>query len=314
MRVGVTGISSDLGRCLLPRLQEDPAVERVIAFDIAKPSETASRLEYVRVDLTRPGMEEELTARLREARLDALYHLAFVNSRVHGAAFAHELEVIGSMHVLAAAGAVRLPRLILPSLTALYGARPNGPAFLSEHAALAGCDGSRFITDRVEVERQVEAFAQAHPQTHVVVLRFAPMLGSRADNPITRLLRTRLIPSVLGFDPLWQVVHEDDAADALHRALHCAGRGAFNIASPEVLPFSALVRLSGGYSLPLPGPVLRATIRLLESLGVPSVPVPLLDFLTYNWVADLARATDQLGFVPRRSATRAATSLAGGPA
>ena len=84
---------------------------------------------------------------------------------------------------------------------------------------LAGCLGSRFVNDKVEVENQLAAFTSAHPETHVVVLRFAPIVGPTSDNPVTRWLRTRLVPTLLGFDPLWQVVHEDDAADALHAAL-----------------------------------------------------------------------------------------------
>ncbi len=312
LRVGLTGASSDLGRALLPRLQADARVERVIAFDVARPSEPVPKLEYVRVDLTRPGTEDDLRRELEEAKVDAFFHLAFVNSRVHGAAFAHELEVIGTMKVLAAAGAVRIARLVMPSLTVLYGARPNAPAMLREPHPLQGCLGSRFVTDRVEVESQVAAFAVANPETQVVVLRFAPLVGPGCDNPFTRMLGTRLIPTVLGFDPLWQVVHEDDAAEALHRALSCEARGAFNVGSKDVVPFSALVRLAGGQALPLPGPVLRSTSRLLESLGVASVPIPLLDYLTFSCVTDVTRAEQELGFVPRVGAAEALESLDSG--
>ncbi|MEW6431949.1 MAG: NAD-dependent epimerase/dehydratase family protein [Myxococcota bacterium] len=308
MRVGVTGITSDLGRGLLPLLEADPRVERVVAFDIADAPEGFRKLEVVRVDLTRPGSDEELTVAARAAHLDALFHLAFVNSRVHGAAFAHELEVIGSMHVLAAAQAASLKRLIIPSWTALYGARRNGPASYTEDQPLLGT-GVRFVTDRVEVEHQVEAFAARNPQTHVVVLRFAPIVGPTADNPVTRLLKTRFVPTVLGYDPLWQVIDERDAARALHLALTCGCTGAFNIVGEGTLPFSVLVRLSGGRALPMPGPLLRSTIRLLETTGVASVPVPLLDYLRYSWVADGARAARELRFTARIPPAAAVGSL-----
>lgn len=298
MRVGVTGISSDLGRGLLPRLEADPLVDAIVVFDVARPKELTRKCAFVRVDLTRPGSEEELTRAFREQRLDVLFHLAFVNSRVHGAAFAHELEVIGSMHVLAAAQATGLRRLVIPSLTALYGARPNGPALATEQHPLRG-SGVRFITDRVEVEQHIEQFAQRNPGVHVVVLRFAPIVGANANNPFTRLLRTGFVPTLLGFDPVWQVLHEDDAATALHLALTSRERGTFNVVGDSTAPFSTIVRLSGATSVPLPGPVLRATIRLLETAGVSSTPVPLLDFLKYSWVADGERARAQLGFSPR---------------
>lgn len=298
MRVGVTGISSDLGRGLLPRLEADPLVDSIVVFDVARPKELTPKCLFVRVDLTRPGMEEELTRAFREQQLDALFHLAFVNSRVHGAAFAHELEVIGSMHVLAAAQATGLSRLIIPSLTALYGARANGPALCTETHPLLGA-GVRFITDRVEVEHHIEQFAVRNPGVQVVVLRFAPIVGPGADNPFTRLLRTGFVPTLLGFDPVWQVLHEDDAATALHLALTTKARGTFNVVGDSTAPFSTIVRLSGAQSIPLPGPLLRATIRALEAAGVSSTPVPLLDFLRYSWVADGERARAQLGFAPR---------------
>ncbi len=298
MRVGVTGVSSDLGRGLLPRLEADPLVDSIVVFDVARPKELTPKCLFVRVDLTRPGMEEELTRAFREQQLDALFHLAFVNSRVHGAAFAHELEVIGSMHVLAAAQATGLSRLVIPSLTALYGARANGPALCTEAHPLLGT-GVRFITDRVEVEHHIEQFAVRNPGVQVVVLRFAPIVGPGADNPFTRLLRTGFVPTLLGFDPVWQVLHEDDAATALHLALTTKARGTFNVVGDSTAPFSSIVRLSGAQSVPLPGPLLRATIRALETMGVSSTPVPLLDFLRYSWVADGERARAQLGFAPR---------------
>lgn len=298
MRVGITGISSDLGRGLLPRLEADPLVDSIVVFDVVHSPSLTRKCSFVRVDLTRPGTEAALTRSFHEAHLDTLFHLAFVNSRVHRAAFAHELEVIGSMHVLAAAQETRLKRLIIPSHTALYGARPDGPALCVETHPLEG-KGVRFVTDRVEVEHQIEKFAARNPEVHVVVLRFAPIVGQTADNPFTRLLRSGFVPTILGFDPLWQVVHEDDAVTALHLALTTKARGSFNIVGDSTAPFSTIVRLAGARAVPMPGPMLRATILALESAGVPSVPVPLLSFLRYSWVASGLRARQQLGFLAR---------------
>lgn len=296
--VGVTGATGDLGRLLLPRLAEDPRIAQVIALDVAAPK-AMKKVEFRRVDLTRPGTENELAQALLETKVEALYHLAFINSRVRSAAFAHELEVIGSMHVLAAAGALGLSRLIFPSLTALYGARANAPALMTEATVLAGCPGSRFVNDKVEVEQQLVAFRAAHPQMEVLVLRFAPIVGPTSDNPITRWLKTRVVPTLLGFDPLWQVLHEDDAADALHTALFCPHSGAFNVAADGVLPLSAMVQLSGGRALPLPRAALVSAMKALETLGAPTALPPLMDYLRYSWVTDGSRAARDLRFLPK---------------
>ncbi len=308
--VGITGATGDMGRLLLPRLAEDPRVSKVIALDIAAP-DPMKKVEFRKVDLTRPGTGNELSQALSDTGVQVLYHLAFISSRVRSAAFAHELEVIGSMHVLAAAGALGIERLIFPSLTALYGARPNAPALMTEATHLAGCRGSRFVNDKVEVEQQLKAFTAANPQTKVVVLRFAPIVGPTSDNPITRWLKTRVVPTLLGFDPLWQVLHEDDAADALHSALRCEASGTFNVAADGVLPLSAVVKLSGGRALPLPRQLLLRAFEALEALGAPTALPPLIDYLNYSWVTDGSRAARELQFLPRWHATDAVAAVRG---
>ncbi len=299
MRVGITGISSDLGRALLPLLEADTAVERIVAFDVAEPDYSSMKADSVRIDLTRPGIQTELTQQMTSARLDAIVHLAFVNSKVHKAAFAHELEVVGTRHLLEAVGAAKLRRLVIPSLTALYGAHSSGPTFLPERHPLGGCPGSRFITDRVEVESRVLAFSEAHPEVATQILRFAPIVGPGSDNPFTRLLRAPLVPTMLGFDPLWQVVHEADAARALHLALHSRSVGTFNIVGDGVLPLSTLIRRSGARAVPMPGPLLRSMITVLEAMGMASVPEALHDFFKFSWLADGRRAMQELGFYAR---------------
>ncbi len=308
LKVVVTGASGDLGSLLLPRLDADSAVGEVIAIDTATPSQQGGKITFRRVDLSQPGADKSLEPLLAGA--DAIFHLAFMYGRVHDANFAHELEVIGSLHVLSAVAAAKVKRLVLPSMTALYGARPNAAALLREEAPLVRSE-SRFIHDKVEVERQLEDFKRAQPETEVVVLRFAPIVGPQVNNPVTRLLRTRLVPVLLGFDPLWQVIHQDDAVSALHQALHARATGTFNVVADDVISLTGLVRASGGAALPLPGPVARAFIQGLEALGVSSVPAALLDYLKYSWVADGRRAREELDFTPRLPCEQAAATMKG---
>lgn len=310
LRVAVTGASSELGERLLARLIDDPSIEAITCLDVTMANVTAPQVSFRRVDLTNPSSEAALLEALASAKVDALYHLAFVSSRVHRAAFAHELEVLGTLRLLAAAGQLRVSRVVVPSLTALYGATGKGAAYAQTSAALHGAAGSRYVGDRIEVERQLQDFARHQAKADVVVLRLAPVVGPRSDNPVTRLLKTRLVPTVLGFDPLWQVVHEDDAATALHRALTCAP-GTYNVAARGVLPFSSIVAMSGGNALPLPSFLLRSVIALLEAVGRSSVPVSLLDYLRYSCLADVGAAEEALDFLPRYSIAEAVQSMCG---
>ena len=219
---------------------------------------TGARLQHHRVDLTSSNVESELELALGGEPVDVLYHLAFLHGRTRGHAFAHELEVIGTLHTLAAVVRAGVRHVVVPSFTLVYGARPGNPVLLSEDAPLHGCPGSRFVTDRVEVERQLATFRTDHPGIGLTVLRFAPVLGPTVDNPATRYFRRPLVPTLLGFDPLWQAVHEEDARAALLAVLDTPASGTFNVVSDDVLPLSTLVRTAG---TPRSAPALAAGPR-----------------------------------------------------
>ncbi|GEN09792.1 UDP-glucose 4-epimerase [Myxococcus fulvus] len=308
LRVAVTGASGEYGKLLLPRLERDPEVESIVVLDVNRPD--GAKVEFHRVDLTRHDAESELTDALAERPVDALYHLAFLFGPIRNGSLAHELEVIGTMNVLTAAGRARIPRLVVPSMTAVYGARGNNPALLREDSPLQGCPHSRFVTDKVEVEGQVRAFRERHPEMKVLVLRFAPVLGAAFESPVTRLLtRTSVVPTLLGFDPLWQGLHEEDAGRALHLALRAEASGEFNIVGRGVLPLSGLIRQAGARPLPLPGPLFRGALHALDVVGADTLPVALLDYIHYSWVADGERAETALGFIPFHHVRDAAAAL-----
>src|SRR4051812_317198 len=100
LTVAVTGATGDFGNLLLPRLEADPSVERVLAIGL-KPAD-GKKVEFRRLDLSRPDSEVELAEVLTEHPVDVLYHLAFLYGHVQNGSLAHELEVIGTMQVLAA--------------------------------------------------------------------------------------------------------------------------------------------------------------------------------------------------------------------
>ena len=56
------------------------------------------------------------------------------------------------------------------------------------------------------------------------------------------------MPTVLGFDPLFQFMHEEDAAAAICLALDKSLRGVFNVAGPQPMPLSLLIRAGGAHA------------------------------------------------------------------
>ncbi|HEY5934126.1 MAG TPA: NAD-dependent epimerase/dehydratase family protein, partial [Kofleriaceae bacterium] len=176
--VAVTGACTFLGGELLRRLEEDPRYSRVLALDVRPPPLTPSgKIEFVKIDLTQPTVDGELATLLEKYEVDTFVHGAFLSHPTHAAEWAHELEDVGTMHVLNACAEVQLRKLVVASTTLVYGAKPLNPNFLTEDSELRGHRDSRFVNDKLRAEKQVQRFAKEHPSVEVAILRFAPILG-----------------------------------------------------------------------------------------------------------------------------------------
>lgn len=304
----MTGATGELGALLLPWLQADPEVKEILAIGGAEQPQ-GDKVQFHALDLSQHETEAPLTELLSAGPIDALYHLALPVGPGLNAQLAHELDVVGTLNVLGAAAAAGVKRLVVPSFTALYGAKPKNPVLLDEDAPLFGCPQSRFVSDKVELEHQIKRFREHQPQCHVIVLRMAPIVGPGINNPISRLLSGAIVPTLWGFDPLCQVLHPEDAARALYLALKTRASGVFNIVGQGVMALSGVVREAGARPLPLPPILARATLRALHAVGVPALPMSLLDYIHYSCIADGARARNALGFTPRHHVAQAAASL-----
>src|SRR5215475_3746694 len=134
--IAVTGASGFLGSNLIGMLEQDERVRRIVAIDV-KPAPTGGeKTRSYEVDLTQPAAEARVAEILAAEHVDTLAHLAFLSSPTYATAWAHELESVGTMHVLNAVRQVGVRKLILWSHTILYGAHPTNPNFLTERHPL----------------------------------------------------------------------------------------------------------------------------------------------------------------------------------
>jgi UDP-glucose 4-epimerase len=306
--VAVTGATTHLGAELLRRLDDDPRCARVLSLGIQPPALAPNtKVDHVRVDLTRPTVDGEIATLLDRNRVDTVVHGAFLSHPTHDTDRAHELEDVGTMHVLNACARVHPRRVVVVSSTLVYGALRDNPHYLTEEAPLRGDRAphpSRFITDKVRVDAQAQRFAREHAATATCILRFAPTLGPSVSNLFTRFLSRPAVPVMMGHDPLLQFVHEQDAAWALARAVDSDATGAFNIVGKGVLPYTTVLALLGRVPVPVPQLVARPLASMLWATQLAIMPPSLLDYLIYTCVADGARASRVLGFQPRFSIKR----------
>ncbi|MGE3674816.1 MAG: NAD-dependent epimerase, partial [Polyangiaceae bacterium] len=142
------------------------------------------------------------------------------------------------------------------------------------------------------------SFFWKHPQTETVVLRPTHILGTVRNAP-SNYLRLKVVPTLMGFDPMIQVVHQDDVVQAIRSALRPGARGIFNIAGPAPVALSHALRTLGRATLPLPHMVARRGIERLWNLRMTSFPAPELDYIRYVCMVDDSRAREVLGYDPR---------------
>ena len=311
--VAVTGVRRYLGTELIRRLEGDPRYRKVLALDVKRPDVRMSKTEFCQTDLTVPTVDGELAALWSTHGVDTVVHGAFLTHPTHATEWAHELEDIGTMHVLNACAETRPRHLILLSTTMVYGAMPDNPNFLDEDAPLRGRSESRFIDDKVSAERQVLQFAEEHPDIQVSVLRFAPVFGPGVDNFFTRFFSRPVAPRMMGHDPLLQFVHESDATLALTRMVRQPVPGRFNIVGKGVLPYSTVLALMGRVPLPMPFWLARSVSKALWATQVFDAPPSFLDYLRYLCVADGTRASRDFGFSARYSIKDAVHDFLGMP-
>lgn len=310
-RIAVTGATGFYGRGLLQRLAFDRRVERVLALDVRQPPLESDKLVFRQLDLTHPTADQDLLEALRSSGVDTLVHLAFLAEPTHQSSWGHELEAIGTLHVLNACAEHGVRKVVMQSSTAVYGPNAKNPNFLRESHPLGGIPGSRYVADRVEAERQLIRFKREHPEVVCTSLRFAPVVGPTVRNWVTGYLSFPTPITILGYDPLIQLLHETDAIDALALAVERDLDGAWNIVADGVVPLAAALRLCGRLPVPMPGPAARAWVSTLWMMQLLSTPPTFLSFLRYLCVADGERARREMGFVPRYGTREALLSFAG---
>jgi UDP-glucose 4-epimerase len=292
--IAITGLRTFLGRRLAERLAAQPGL-RLIGLDRLRPHGLASGVQFREIDLTRPDAGGVLADLFHKDDVEVVVHLAFRREPTPDLEGDHELETIGSLHLLHACAGAGVPRLVLGSSTMVYGPHPDNPNFLDEEHPLRGHPHAHCVQNRVETERLVADWTARHPGTSVTVLRPCWIVGPTYRDAVTRYLSRRVVPTLLGYDPLLQLVHEEDCLDAFERAATGHHPGVFNVVAPGVLPLSTLLRRAGKRLLPVPPPILYRLRAYPAQAQTGDRPEGFYDYLRYLWVADGRRGWESFG-------------------
>lgn len=237
MIIAVTGISSSLGKALIPKLQDDPSVERIIGIDVTEYSGNPDKITFIKADVRDM---DSVAAALEGA--DVLFHMAFIviPPRLPKRKIIYDINVNGSKAVFKAAAKKKVKKIIYLSSVVAYGHRPESPQVVTEKSPLLGSLTTNFYYSHTKglVEQFLDQFEKDYPDISIIRIR-APMIGDtdhfgkgmsawrysgKSSKAIFPLNQDGKLP--------WQLLLEDDLTEALTMLMKKDVRGAFNVASP----------------------------------------------------------------------------------
>jgi len=294
-RVLITGVSRFWGGQLVRRLEASREIERIVAVDTKAPTINLQRTDFVRADI-RHSLIDKL---LRALDIDTVVHAGLiVDPRRATARVVHETNVIGTMNLIAACSGADSPvrKLVVKSSTAIYGCEPDDPSFWSEAMTRKAPARDSFTRDLDEVEAYVHDFAVRKPAAVTTCLRFANVLGGAHSTPFSRFFDLPVVPTVLGFDPRLQFVHEEDAVSILEQAVTHDRPGVFNVAGSGIVLLSQVTALLGKRSAPiLPFTGSSIALPIFNRATGTGFPPHLARLLQFGRVVDTARLQSQFG-------------------
>jgi UDP-glucose 4-epimerase len=301
----LTGTSGFIGSELLRRLRADDRLGRLIAVDMQRPPFKHSKVTFHKVDLTYPGADEMLIEIFEEEKPDTVVHTGFYQRPIEDTTYAHEVNSIGTMHILSACSEVPVRKIVASSRTMVYGAQYDNPHYMSEDHMPRPQMDYEFQRDKVEIERQLLRFWKDNPETLVTVLRHCSIMGPTVDNCWSHYLSMPVCPTVLGYNPLIQFIAEDDVIDAFNLAIDGDSPGVFNIVGRRAIPLSMILKLASKTRLPLISPVAENLFRGLWIASLGPFPPEHINFLRYHCLADGSRAKEVMGFEAKKAAWEA---------
>ena len=292
-KVVITGISGKFGRIVARRLHHDLEWQ-IVGLDRRQMPGRPKDIELHQVDLRSKKARDIF----RAGDVDALIHLGVMHDPRARPAELYSWNITGTTKLLEYCQAYRVPKLVLMSSANVYGPRPDNPQFLTEDAPLLASQRFPQMRDLVEIDHLVSTFLWRANNIETVILRPVHIVGPVRNAP-SNYLRIERPPMLLGFDPMVQLIHSHDVAEAIAIALEPGRRGIYNLVGPGEVPLSTVLTELGRRPRLIPHPVASGVLGFAFRLGLSSFPVEELDFIRYVCMVDGRRATAELGFRPQ---------------
>ncbi len=287
MKVLIPGASGGIARKVARRLLE--AGHEVFGIDKRPWPGAPAGMQMFGVDLRKRAAEDVF----RRVRPDAVIHMATVSALSAEWGERHRINLGGTQAVFDHARRYGVKQTLFVGRHTFYGAAPDAPLYHTEHEPPRALDAFPELADLVAADLYAANSLWRTPGMTTAVLRFCYTLGAPGTGTLASFLRGRRVPTVLGYDPLFQFMQEEDVVTAIVLALQMGARGIFNVAGPPPLPLSVVIGKAGRMVVPVPEVVLK---QFLGRFGFPRLPPGALSHLKYPIVIDGTAFREATGF------------------
>ena len=305
MKVLIPGITGRLARTVAVQLQR--AGHQVIGIDRRPWPDAPKDIEIFQLDIRKRAAEDVF----RKHRPEAVIHMATVTHLTVRSEDRFRINLFGTRAVFDHCHHYGTKRCIFVGRHTYYGAAADSSLYHGEEDPPFAMTTFPELADLVAADLYAGSALWRIPELDTCVLRLCYTLGPSRSGTLAAFLRGPRVPTVLGFDPLFQFIHEDDAADAICLALEKQLRGVYNVAGPQPLPLTTIIRQAGRQPVPVPELLLRA---VFGRFGLPQLPPGAVEHLKYPVVVDDSSFRTATGFNHRydEDQTIAAFRAAGG--
>ena len=287
MRVLILGVAGAIGRKVAERLMGQG--HEVIGID-ARPWATKPRgLELHHVDIRKRAAEDVF----RKSKPEAVIHMATVTSLQIRGEERYRINLGGTRAVFEHCATYGVKHAVFVGRHTFYGAGPDSPLFHTEDEPPMALATFPELSDLVAADLFAATALWRNEAMTTAVLRICYTLGDSGHGTLATFLRGPRVPTVLGFDPLFQFLHEDDVVTAIAIALEKKVRGIFNVAGPQPVPLSVIVRETGRQVFPCPEFLLNLAVG---RFGLPNLPPGALSHIKYPVVVDAGAFRAASGF------------------
>lgn len=287
MKALITGIAGAHAQLVALRLID--AGHEVLGIDV-RPWQGAPRgVKIFQTDVRkRPAADV-----FRVHRPDVVIHMATVTHFNASAEQRYRVNLRGTQAVFRYCEEFGVKEAVFVGRHTIYGAAADAPLYRHEDEPPLAVSTFPELSDLVAADLYASRALWSCKSMRTVVLRIVYALGPSGRGTLASFLAGPRVPMVLGFDPLFHVMHEDDAAKAIVLAAQSEIAGVYNVAGPAPVPLSVLCRATGRQAFPM----LEGMVpRFLGRFGLPKLPRGAIAHLKHPVVVDNSAFVAATGF------------------